>query len=117
MADRDIHILYYNPFGIGFIWNNIPTKTKIQLVFRDMNLELEKSELELFRKLVEDTLGNYFKCQNCKNSDHCRNILLITPFIGLSLVVSMKELNALKDLIEGILFNLELEDLLGDLIF
>lgn len=114
MEDRDIHILYYNPFGIGFLWNNIPKKLKIQLVF---NLELEKSELELFRELIEDASINYSKCHKCQNPENCRSILLVTPLTGLSLVVSTNELKAIKDLIEGVLFNWNLQDLLDDLIF
>ncbi|MCP9199249.1 hypothetical protein MKO06_04975 [Gramella sp. GC03-9] len=116
MEDRDIHILYYNQSGIGFLWNNIPTKSKIQLVFRDMNLEFEKPELELFRELISNTITHYSGCKKCENPDHCQNILLLTPLTGLSLILSTKELESIKDLIEGVIFNLNLENLLDDLI-
>jgi len=117
MEDRDIHILFYNHFGIGFLWNNIPTKSKIQLVFRNIYLEFEKSELELFLELISNTIPQNSGCKKCENPDHCRNILLLTPLTGFSIIVSTKELEAIKDLVEGVVFNLDLENLLDDLIF
>lgn len=116
MEEEHIHVILYR-FGIVFFWDNISPKIKIQLVFRDMNLAFEKGELELFRGLIHNTISNYSNSKNCKNPEHCRNVLFITPIIGLNLAVSTYELYALKDLINGILFNLNLENLLDEIRF
>jgi len=110
----EVDTLYYNSFGIAFIWNRSPSKAinKVQLVFRDMGLYLTSKELTHFSKLIEQTIAKPSICNDCKNHKSCKSILIETPMPQVSFVMNHNELHELRDLLLGTLFQLELNDML-----
>ncbi len=109
---EDIYPIYNNSFGISFQWKRGPAKTngKVQIIFRDTGLLLSHKELELFSKNVQCTKKGNGLCDTCKNEMDCRSLLLDTPASQVSLAVSFRELNAIEDLVQGTLFQLELNN-------
>ena len=115
MSDMsNINPLYHNAFGVAFEWKRCPTKKmyKVQLVFRDTGLQLSLEELRQFAKTITTTLNNAPLCEHCGKDETCRALLLETPIHQVSFAMSLKELRALKELVEGTLFQLSLNNLL-----
>ncbi len=114
---QDINPIYHNPFGIAFQWKRSTTKDikKIQMVFRDTGLLLSKHELVQFSKNIKCTMDNASLCTDCQQNEACRALLLNTPAPQVTLALSQKELDAMHDLVEGTLFQLNLDNFLGGL--
>ncbi|WP_411029215.1 hypothetical protein [Spongiimicrobium sp. 3-5] len=114
---QDINPIYTNGFGVAFQWKRASLKDmkKIQIVFRDTGLLLSKKELIQFSKNIKCTKNNNSLCKDCASNESCRALLLETPAPQVTLAINQKELNAISDLVEGTLFQLDLDNLLGGL--
>ncbi|MBT2162112.1 hypothetical protein [Zobellia barbeyronii] len=111
----DINPIYHNPFGVAFQWkrNTLKDVRKIQIVFRDTGLLLTRNELEKFQKNIECTMSSNTQCVDCNQHDTCRSLLLDTPAPQITLAMNLTELNAVQDLVEGTLFQLNLDTYLN----
>jgi len=107
---EDINPIYHNPFGVAFQWKRSTTRDtgKIQIVFRDTGLLLTHNELEKFQKNIECTMKSNTPCVECHQHDTCRSLLLDTPAPQITLAMNSQELNAVQDLVDGTLFQLNL---------
>ncbi len=114
---EDINAIYHNPFGIAFQWKRNTTKDihKVQLVFRNTGLLLTLPELHQFLKNIKCTMGSTTLCSDCSNNENCRALLIDTPAPQVSLAVNHKELQGIYDLVEGTLFQLNLDNYLGSI--
>ncbi|MEM8999881.1 MAG: hypothetical protein AAGB24_06420 [Bacteroidota bacterium] len=114
---ENIHPLYHNPFGVAFQWKRCTAKevSKVQLVFRDTGLLFSHDELSQFLIQINGTLKEVKLCSNCAEDGQCRAIILETPLKQLSFAISLKELKALSELVEGALFQLGLNKMLRQL--
>ncbi len=115
---QDIHTLYHNELGISFTWKRarVEDRGKIQMVFRDTGLLFHKEELVHFAKMIADTKTTQPLCNDCKQNEQCRSLLLQTPSPQISFAVSYNELRQLDDLLKGTLFQLDLDSCLGDIL-
>ncbi|MBX2826735.1 MAG: hypothetical protein KTR22_01140 [Flavobacteriaceae bacterium] len=113
---QEIDPIYKNSIGMGFYWrkNGESIKDTIQVIFRDMGFYLKKGEILYFSKLVAQAKTSSQCPSGCK-SHGCRSILLKTPSKQIDLAVSRRELNAVDDLLNGIIFHLDLQDYLNNL--
>ncbi len=109
----DIHRLYYNAFGIAFQWKRgaINDVKKIQLVFKKTCLSLTVNELSLFSRQVEIALRSHSGCKGCTKDKTCHVIILQTPALQLSFAVNLEEIKYIEDLVNGVLFQIELKGL------
>ena len=114
---QDIHPIYQNKFGVSFQWkrNIVQNLTKVQLVFRDTGLLLTKEELLLFSSNIQHTSDNKSLCSECIENTSCRALLVDSPAAQISFAFNLKELEDLKDLVEGTIFQMELDNYLGDI--
>ncbi|MEM1340452.1 MAG: hypothetical protein AAF717_19530 [Bacteroidota bacterium] len=113
----NINPLYHNAFGVAFQWKRCPEKKmyKVQLVFRDTGLQLSYEELQWFEKTISATIAHAPSCEHCDQEEGCRGLLLETPLHQVSFAMSLKELKAIKELVEGTLFQLRLNNLLKNI--
>lgn len=113
---EDIHPIYNNNYGIAFQWKKNTSKDikKIQMIFRDTGLLLTKKELQQFSWNIKCTIaeGEQSLCCDCSQKEFCRALLLDTPAPQVTLAMSYKELHAVRDLVEGTLFQLDLDNFL-----
>lgn len=109
---KGIEQIYYNDFGMSFYWKEKHTvkSEKIQLVFKETGFYFSVSELQHFVTLIEDSARRNGCCENCEMKHRCAKFLLKTPVNQIDLAVSMKELDSIKDLVEGTLFKIKLEE-------
>ncbi len=114
---EDINAIYHNPFGIAFQWKRNSTKDihKVQMVFRNTGLLLTHTELQQFLKNIKCTMESTPLCSDCANNDACRALLIDTPAPQVSLAVNHRELQGIYDLVEGTLFQLNLDNYLGSI--
>lgn len=112
---EDINPIYHNNFGVAFQWKRNSSKNinKVQMVFRDTGLLLSKRELKQFQRNIKCTIESQTLCSDCRKMDACKALLLDTPAPQVTLAVSFTELEAIKDLVEGTLFQLNLDGYLG----
>ena len=106
--------IYINDFGTSFYWRkeNEIILDKVQLVFREMGFYCNKSELEQFKDCIQESYIVNSDCADCELKSKCYKFLLKTPFSQIDLAVTIEELNKVKDLVEGTLFKINLEDYL-----
>ncbi|CAD0002749.1 hypothetical protein [Flavobacterium chungangense] len=109
---KDIEQIYHNNFGVSFYWKkeNKTILDKVQLVFRETGFYLSVAELNQFCDLIEDSLIENTCCESCQIKNSCHKFLLKTPLPQVDLAVSMKEIKSIKDLVEGTLFRLDLDE-------
>lgn len=114
---QDIYPIYNNKYGVSFQWkrNNVKDLLKVQIVFRDTGMLLSKEELTQFSKNIKYTVDNNSLCNDCVNNDSCRALLIDSPAPQITFAVNVKELNGIQDLVEGTLFQLNLDNYLGGL--
>ena len=114
---KDIHPIYHNSFGFAFQWkrNSVKDIMKIQLVFRDTGLLLSKEELNQFSKNIKYTKNNSPLCNDCSNNGSCKALLVDSPAKQITFAMNAKELAAVEDLVEGTLFQMNLDNYLGGL--
>lgn len=114
---QDIHPIYYNSFGVAFQWkvNSVKDIMKVQIVFRDTGLLLSKAELNQFSKNIKHTKDNGSLCADCAQNESCKALLIDSPAPQITFAVNAKELNEIQDLVEGTLFQMNLDNFLGGL--
>lgn len=114
---QDIYPIYQNNYGIAFQWkrNSVKDILKVQIVFRDTGLLLSKEELTQFSKNIKYTKENNSLCNDCVNNESCRALLIDSPAPQITFAVNVKELNGVHDLVEGTLFQMNLDNYLGGL--
>ena len=115
---NDIVTIYYNSFGVAFYWkkNKAPDTSKIQIIFRDTGFLITPQELQEFSRQIIQARTEGIGCKNCPQNETCRSWLVNTPAEQITLAVSLKELDAIQDLIEGTVFQLNLNTILGKLL-
>ncbi len=113
---KEIEQIYHNELGLAFYWKRgeVVLKNRIQFIFKEMGFYLLPDEVEHFKQMAEGTI-NYHNCQNCSYNKDCQKILLKTPIEGVDLAVTQNELNQIKDLMEGAVFNLNLSHYIKEL--
>ena len=111
---QEIKQIYNNLLGTAFYWrkDNGLVLDKVQLVFREMGFYFTQQELHLFKRYIEDSYIQNKSCDDCELKNKCHKFLLKTPCSQIDLAVSMEELDAVKDLVEGTLFKINLDDYL-----
>ena len=111
---QEIKQIYHNHLGTAFYWrkDNGLVLDKIQLVFREMGFYFTSHELQLFKRCIEDSYNQNKCCGDCELKNKCQKFLLKTPCSQIDLAVSMKELDAVKDLVEGTLFKINVDNYL-----
>jgi len=111
----DINPIYHNNFGVAFQWKRNYAKDikKIQVVFRDTGLLLSYEELYQFSKNIQYTKENSPMCKDCTNNESCKALLIDSPAPQVTFAMNVKELEGIQDLIEGTLFQLNLDNYLG----
>ena len=111
---KQITPLYYNDFGMSFYWKKekFTFSEKVQLVFKETGFHFSFSELTTFRALIAESAKNISGCNDCVLKNKCHKYLLKTPCTQIDLAVSVQELNAIEDLVEGTLFKINLHEFL-----
>jgi hypothetical protein len=106
---KQIERIYSNDFGIAFYWtkDNTAVKEKVQLVFRETGFYFTVRELSDFALMIKDSAARNDCCADCGRRNQCARFLLKTPCDQIDLAVSAKELDAIKDLVEGTLFRIK----------
>ena len=105
---ENINTIYYNDYGIAFLWKkgSVKDHKRVQLVFRDTGLYLTTKQLVSFSSTIDKTISKPNMCKNCKDNDSCKSILLETPASQISFAMSYIELKQVQDLLKGTLFQL-----------
>jgi len=108
---KQIEQIYCNDFGMAFYWLEQSTLIldKIQLVFKETGFYFSIEELQAFVKLIEDSCSRN-TCSHCEMKHECAKFLLKTPISQIDLAVSLKELDGIKDLVQGTLFKVNLQE-------
>ncbi len=109
---KEIEQIYCNDFGMSFYWKAQKPilNDKVQLVFKETGFYFSVAELQNFVCLIDDSALKNSCCHDCEIKNHCAKFLLKTPCVQIDLAVTMKELDAIKDLVHGTLFKINLED-------
>ncbi len=107
---NEVAPIYFNDFGMSFYWKRQTeiNYEKVQLIFKETGFYLDFNQLKIFSTLIVDS-QNKKCCNACKHASSCAKILLKTPLNQVDLAVSNKELENIKDLIEGTIFAIELD--------
>ena len=102
--------IYSNELGISFFWkkDKHASTPKIQLIFRDIGFLLSLPELKDFSDSCRATINSNC-CNQCKNSQHCRSLLLRTPSDKIDLAVNRQELYQIQELINSTIYRVELK--------
>ncbi|AXG73613.1 hypothetical protein DVK85_04955 [Flavobacterium arcticum] len=113
---KEIEQIYHNDFGVAFHWvkDDEVLTSRVQLIFKETGFYLEPHELDEFKMLVNATCTQY-DCSDCFYKQSCHKMLLKTPINEVDLAVTQKELYLIKDLMEGALFNLNLNNYINNL--
>lgn len=103
--------IYSNEMGISFFWKKETNTSspKVQLVFRDIGFLLTLNELKDFSNSCTATIQTQC-CHACKDSGHCRSLLLRTPSEKIDLAVNREEIHQIQELINGTIFKIELKE-------
>jgi len=113
----DINPIYHNAFGVAFQWKQTSEKDtkKVQLVFRDTGLLVTHEELLQFSKNIIFTKKNSPMCTDCAHNESCRALLVDSPAPQITFAMNAKELAAIEDLVEGTLFQINLDNYLNSM--
>ncbi|RYJ39294.1 hypothetical protein NU08_1602 [Flavobacterium anhuiense] len=109
---KDIEQIYRNDFGISFYWKegNEIISDKIQLLFKQMGFYFSVQELNEFHDLIEDCVTDHNDYDTSGVKRAFDKFLLKTPYVAIDLEISPKELDSIKDLVDGSLFRLHLNE-------
>ncbi|WP_431243251.1 hypothetical protein ACQ9BO_00640 [Flavobacterium sp. P21] len=109
---KDIEQIYRNDFGISFYWKegNEIVSDKIQLLFKQMGFYFSIQELNEFHDLIEDCVTDHNDSDRYSTKRVFDKFLLKTPYVALDLEISPIELNSIRDLVDGSLFRLNLNE-------
>lgn len=112
---QEMKQIYYNDSGTSFFWRkeNELLTDKVQLIFRETGFYFSRHELKLFQCCIDESYLLNNCCDNCSLKNNCHKFLLQTPCSQIDLAVSMQELIAVKDLVEGTLFKINIDDYLN----
>lgn len=112
IAMKDIEQIYRNNFGISFYWKegNEIIEDKVQLLFKQMGFYFSVQELNEFHDLIEECVTDHNDYDTPGVKRAFDKFLLKTPYVALDLEISPIELNSIKDLVEGSLFRLNLNE-------
>lgn len=110
---QEVEVIYKNEFGMGFFWKkqDLTITNKIQVIFRDTGFYLTIAQIHMFVACLEKAKTTQ-KCNACTSADCCRSILLKTPSPEVDLAINKKELLAIDDLLNGLMFQLSLREYL-----
>ena len=113
---QQIAQIYFNDFGVAFYWKKEEEilEDRIQLVFKETGFYLSKVELDCFLDLIDTTFEKN-KCTSCGMKNKCHKFLLKTPCENIDLAVSKKELMQIKDLVQGTVFQIQLDHYLREI--
>ena len=114
---KEIQQIYQNEFGLAFYWirkEEVLTQ-RVQLIFKETGFYLSQEELLQFSFLIESTSKKQECSSCCKNG--CGKVLLKTPIKAIDIAVSRQELFYIKDLVKGVLFNLQLNEYINEVCF
>lgn len=113
----DINLIYNNKFGLAFQWkkSSLNKQQKVQLIFRDTGMFLNKEQIKKFAELTEKCL-NSSQCGQCPRNERCRSILVESPITDVSFAMSPIEINQLNDLLIGTLFHPQFDSYFDNLI-
>lgn len=105
-------LIYNNDAGTSFFWINDGKvlTNKVQLIFREIGFYFNQQELHLFRDCINESYHLNKCCDDCELRNSCHKFLLKTPCSQIDLAVSMPELKCIKDLVEGVLFKISLNE-------
>ncbi|MBC5862209.1 hypothetical protein [Flavobacterium turcicum] len=108
---HDIKTIYQNHLGTAFYWKKGDQllSDRVQVIFKDMGFYYTTQELQLFANCIQDSFENNKTCASCEFQQQCHRFLLKTPNSQIDLAVTMTELSAVKDLVMGTLFTIDLE--------
>ncbi|TSE06406.1 hypothetical protein [Aquimarina algiphila] len=108
--------IYSNELGISFFWKqeNHISIPRVQLVFKDIGFLLSLNELKDFSSACITTLQSQC-CSQCKDTQHCRSLLLNTPSDKIDLAVNKEELLQIQELINGTIYKVELQNWMNNL--
>jgi|TARA_B100000497_G_C7433594_1_gene270556 hypothetical protein len=108
----DINLVHYNDFGIAFNWKQTEynSDNKIQIVFKETGLLLSRSEVTLFKSDIENAMYT-----SCDCVDGCK-YLVQSPCNYINFSMTNSELSGLHDLLAGVCFSFELNELLEKII-
>lgn len=114
---NDIDLIYNNSFGLAFQWKGDRARdnNKVQLVFRDTGLFLSKEELLRFSKNIGRSMEHHSICGTCPKKETCRSILVESPVPQITFAMNSEELLNVQDLVEGTLFQLNLDNYIDSL--
>ena len=112
---QELKQIYYNDSGTSFFWRkeNEVLTDKVQLIFRETGFYFSRQELKLFQSCIDESYKLNNCCDDCELKNSCHKFLLKTPCAQIDLAVSMNELIAVKDLVEGTLFKINLDEYLN----
>jgi len=112
---QEMKQIYYNDSGTSFFWRkeNDLFMDKVQLIFRETGFYFSRHELKLFLCCIEESYLLNNCCDDCSLKNNCHKFLLKTPCSQIDLAVSMQELIGVKDLVEGTLFKITLDEYLN----
>lgn len=112
--------IHSNKIGIAFFdkseIEDIDFEQDIYLLFNNTILVFNIFELEIFFQDVINTMNNVSESSKGKHSKYYKCIILETPLDQLRLVSSYNDLQLLKDLIKGTLFQIELSGILKEIL-
>lgn len=106
--------IHHNDFGTSFYWrkDDLILLDRVQLIFRKTGFYFNKAELQIFKDCIEESFSLNKGCATCELKKYCHQFLLKTPCLQIDLSVTMYELDQAKDLVEGTLFKIKIEEYL-----
>lgn len=116
---EDISTLYHNDFGMSFKWvddlNN--NDNNIRIIFRLACLYVSITQIKSLLCEVNSTLNKAETsyCNDCELNSSCKSLLMHIPNSDVSFAMSHIEMEQMKELLEGTLFQIELQNFLGRL--
>ena len=115
---EDIYPIYRNSYGMSFQWKRDIIRNsfnKIQVIFRDTGFYLSVEEIQDFSNKIKEAEARG-ACNCCgKSQPETRSILLKTPCNTVDLAVNQQELSLINELVEGTLFQINLDSYLNKL--
>ncbi len=112
---KEIEQIYFNDFGVSFYWrkNDVVLKERVQIIFKETGFYFTHDEVKHFAGIVSDMFANA-GCNGCSFRNKCHRVLLKTPVKEIDLAVSSQELTDIKDLLEGTLFTISLNEYINN---
>ncbi len=113
---KEIEQIYHNDFGVAFYWkiDNCVYKDRVQLVFRETGFYFTSDEITEFSGFVNEMADKHGCCE-CGYRSKCHRFLLKTPVREVDLAVTQDELLNIKDLLDGVIFNVSLMQYLNNI--